>query len=75
VATSKPSRPWLSLPTFVLGIVLSSVVLIPLLRPREAGVDTKPVVRLQLTLSDDVTLVRGQPPAVSPDVTRASPYG
>jgi hypothetical protein len=59
---------------FVLGLVLAAVVLIPLLRQREP-VDDKPVVRLQLTLPDDVTPVRGQPPAVSPDGSRIALLG
>src|SRR5438128_1843347 len=58
----------------VLVSLLTAAVLVPLLRQREPRlrqpVDDKPVVRLQLTLPDDVTPVRGQPPAVSPDGTR-----
>ncbi|MEQ1910337.1 MAG: protein kinase, partial [Vicinamibacterales bacterium] len=60
---------------FALGAVLTGVVLIPLLRPRAAVTDAKPVVRLQFTLPDDVTPVRGQVPAVSPDGTRIAVIG
>jgi serine/threonine protein kinase/Tol biopolymer transport system component len=72
VDTASPSRSKRSLSAvaFVgLGALLTAAVLIPLLRQRDR-VDDKPVVRLQLTLPDDVTPVRGQPPAVSPDGTR-----
>ncbi len=72
---SKSPRPWLAATAFALGAVLAGVVLIPLLRPRQVVADAKPVVRLQLTLPDDVTPVRGQPPAVSPDGTRIAIVG
>ena len=37
--------------------------------------DDRPVIRLQLTLPDDVTPVRAQPPAVSPDGLRVAVVG
>ena len=75
LVAAKSPRLWLVATAFALGAVLAGVVLIPLLRPREAVVEAKPVVRLQLTLPDDVTPVRGQPPAVSPDGTRIAIVG
>lgn len=58
-------------PIAVAAFVVGAGLAAALLGTRSAPpASSEPVVRLQLTLPDDITIVRAQPPAVSPDGLR-----
>jgi eukaryotic-like serine/threonine-protein kinase len=56
------------------GILMTTAILAPRVW-RSAAVDDTRLVRLQLTLPTDLTPVRGQPPAMSPDGDRVALVG
>jgi eukaryotic-like serine/threonine-protein kinase len=78
VAAARPSRRLTPRLAMVMGVVAGALVAAALLAPWWRGATAtgdEPAIHLQLTLPIDLTPVRGQPPAVSPDGTRVALVG